>query len=318
MNVIRITTLTASIAILGFLSSCIPGLTVPFGWGITDAPIDDPLYIGVYITITDLQVNGESLSEFDGPMTVKLSDLTNGIQQELVDAEVSTGEYDVIAITLDFDQDETGNAPGCYAMTTYERKIDLSNGRGGSETIQLSKKLSITEDEPINLVLDFDLRKSIRTSQPGDESEISFLTGNDLSHAMRVVREEETGTITGQLRNSLFSQEIVNTFNVYAYPRGTFNKSTEQYDQDGDGIPFENAITSTRVQVFPGQNGTFSLHYLEAGDYDVVVEAFEVIEFSAISVGMVREEGAETLLFPVTVTADQSSQVTVDAAALVQ
>ncbi|MEL7341138.1 MAG: DUF4382 domain-containing protein [Bacteroidota bacterium] len=318
MKSIRIVWLSGIICAGVMLQGCVPGANGPFSLYGTDAPIDDPLYTDVHFTIKDIQINGESIEEFDGPMTLNISQLRNGITTELIDAEVSTGEADDITIVFDLAQDAEGNAPGCYIATSYGRNIDLGNAQGGDLAVRLLKDLEIRENEPLNLVIDFDLRKSIRNSQPGDESELVLVDKADLEKAFRIVREEETGTVSGQLTNQVFNREFVNHFNIYAYRKGTFDKNSEQYDTDGDGIAFENAVTSARVAAFSGATQPFSLHFLEEGEYELAFEAYEVLELSSLAVGMLQPTGQTDLVIPVTVSAGQTAQVAVSGDAVVQ
>lgn len=251
----------------------------------TDAPVDDPLYSDVYLTIAALEVNGEEVKEFNGPMTLNISDLRNGLSAELVNTEVAAGSYDEISLVLDFDEDEQGQFPGCYVNTIYDRKIDLGNGRGGTETITLQRALDLQENEEVKLMIDFDLRKTIRSSRPGDESELVLINNDELANAIRLLRVEETGDVQINLTAEM-SNQLVNRFIVYAYEPGTFNPATERFDTDGDGITFENAVTSNLVDMNSGTNANVGLYYLEAGEYDLVVEAYEQVEFSALPTGM--------------------------------
>ena len=297
--------------------SCSYGPTGRMSVSGTDAPVDDPFYSEVFFTIKDLQLNGESVEDFTGPITLNISELTNGITTELADAEVPTGEADEMVVVLGLEQDDSGNAPGCYVNTSYGRKIDLGTARGRELEVRLRKNLQIKENEPLNVVIDFDLRKSIRSAVPGDDSELSFVSDDDLSRAFRVVNEKETGTITGQLTNMIMNQELVNAFNIYAYRRGTFDKAREQYDSDGDGIAFEQAVTSTRIEAFGGETEPFSLHFLEAGEYDLVIEAYEFLEISSYPVGMLQPQGQSNLVIPIRVQAQQTSQLSVSGIAIV-
>ncbi|MEO1807620.1 MAG: DUF4382 domain-containing protein [Bacteroidota bacterium] len=308
------TRLFLSLLLCGFLSFSISGcnlsqIIASLYMDITDAPIDDPLYQDVYITIAGLEVNGKKLEDFGEKQTIKISELQAGVTAQLVNAEVAAGEYDNITLILDYDEDVDGTAPGCYAMTSYERKIDLANGKTGEQKISLTKALNLSADEEVNLVIDFDLRKSIRSSQPGDESELVFVEGNDLVSALRVVDKAEAGTIKGTLLSELPSSSAVNTYVIYAYKPEDFNKDTERFDSDGDGIAFEKAVTSTLVTVLPGRSENFSLHYLEAGTYTLVIEAYESEEFYRYPVGYLKTVGAEVVGVPVNVKVQEETTI---------
>ena len=308
------------LAVLGAVAfqACPQLATTNVAMSLYDAPVDDPLYAGVYLTITGITVNGKEVDDFPGKMTLEVSALQDGITAQLAEAKMAPGVYDEIALILDYDKDEKGEAPGCYIQTTYERKIDLANGRTGQETILISRSLDLRDGEDVNLIIDFDLRKTIRASQPGDVSEASLVPAAAIGQALRVVRESETGNVTGQLTLPPALLNEANTFVIYAYPAGTFDRSREAVDTDGDGITFEGAVTSTRAQVWNSElPAAFSLYYLEPGDYDLVFEAYDVIEFSQIEAGMLQIAGQAGLTVPVTVTRQQDASLELTGGALV-
>lgn len=294
------------------LQSCDPSIIYRLIFALYDAPTDDPLYAGTYLTIAGLEVNGKKVDDFPDKVTLEVSALQAGITARLGEAKVKGTKLDEITLILDYDKDDKGQAPGCYLMTVYDRKIDLANGRRGEEVITIKRPLNLEgSDETVNLIIDFDLRKTIRPSQPGDQSEASLINGAAIGQALRVVQEEETGHIKGQLTlpPDLFSQ--ANACVVYAYRAGTFDRATETQDLDGNGITFEGAVSSTLVEVTGSQSpAPFSLYYLEPGDYELVFEAYERYEFSHLEAGFFRVAGATNLTLPVTVTRQQ--EVTLD------
>ncbi|MEL6676442.1 MAG: DUF4382 domain-containing protein [Bacteroidota bacterium] len=296
------------------MNGCSVLFAVMMGLSVTDSPIDDPLYEKVYLTVKGIEINGEKMKEFDEKITLNIAELQNGVTKELAEVPVAEGDLDAVTLILDFDKDENGEAPGCYAETSYGRKIDLSNGRSGDYKLELLKDLQFEEDEEANLVLDIDLRKAMRNGLPGEENDVSLVDDDELRRSIRVIREETAGNVLGTLTNQLTNNPQVGIFNIYSYARGTFDKNQEQFDGNFDGRTFEQAISSTRIQVFPGQSQAFGLYYLEPGEYDLVIEAWQVEEFSQWAVGMLKPVGAELLTIPVTVEegADTQIQITGD------
>ena len=81
-----------------------------------------------------------------------------------------------------------------------------------------------------------------------------------------MVQKSETGVVQGTTTNSVLtsSDKIV----VYAYKKGTFNKTTEMTTQGT--VEFKNAVSSSVVT-----NNTYDLHFLEAGDYELYFISFK-------------------------------------------
>lgn len=292
-----------------FLHSCIPGTTGPFGITLTDAPIDDPLYPQVFVTISEIQLDGKALEAFGNPTTIELSALQNGATVDLLEADLPIGDYQSLTLVLNYDQDENGETPGCYAMTTYGRKINLANGQGGKIELALQQEISIVEDQERDMVLDFDLRKSIRAGLPGDEGELNFIDPSHMTQALRLVDAPTAGNVKGSLTLSSSLPEI-NPVIVYAYPRGSFERSQEEWDPDGDGITYEGAITSSKA-ILVNNEYSFTLSFLPPGEYDLVFLAYNTIDFFVDFKGYLRSPQAapETFLHPITVTAGQDNPV---------
>ena len=84
----------------------------------TDAPIDNAEVQGVFVTVTDVKVNGKSASNFEGKTTVDLMALQNGNTRLVTTEQLNAGTYNDIAFTLDLATDASGNTPGCYVLTS--------------------------------------------------------------------------------------------------------------------------------------------------------------------------------------------------------
>lgn len=275
----------------------------------TDSPIDDPLYADVFLTIDEIKVEGKSIEDFER-QTINISRLQNGLTESLFKSDVEEGEYESLTLVLDFDEDDQGNSPGCYANTSYDRKIDLANGRTGKEEIKVSNAFSLSPDQEINFVMDIDLRKSIRSSQPGDEDMLSLVSNSGIEEAIRIEEIANTGDLTGSLSLDGNIDSLTRYFVAYVYERGTFDKFTETLDSDGDGIIFENAISSSKVDLSQGQaSQSFVLAFLAEGSYEVVFEAFERYEFSQLKKGFLVAQGYEVFPIPFEIKKGESTKL---------
>ena len=67
---------------------------------ITDAPVDDPMIQAVYITVSDLKVNGASFPEFS-KKKINLLELQDGKTETLGLTGIEVGSYDEISLVLE-------------------------------------------------------------------------------------------------------------------------------------------------------------------------------------------------------------------------
>ena len=227
---------------------------------LTDAPVDNAEVQGVFVTIAEVKVNGKSLEGFQ-KTTVELSSLTEGNIKLLGNVELEAGNTSEIVLVLDGAADASGNAPGNYVLTAAGEKKALGNAE---TSINLNDKAEILAGGENELILDFDLRKSVTRNAEGT---YSFVSDSRLSNSIRAVNKAETGTITGNISNHATAD--ADAFVVYAYEAGSYSESETKVE---DGLAFSNAVTSTAV----GEaNGEFSLHFIEEGDYQLVFASFE-------------------------------------------
>jgi hypothetical protein len=246
----------------------------PMGQGdvqfeMTDAPIDDASVKGVIVTVADVKVDGQSISGFN-KQTVDLKAFQDGNTKVLGDARLDAKSYSNLTLVLDLDEDEQGNSPGCYVLDQSNTKYKLRSTASGTVDLVLSQTWSASKDAQTNVVMDFDLRKSIRYS---DDPSIryQFVSDNNLNAAVRLVTKQSSGMIKGTYQNEsgVDSEKII----VYAYKKGTFNASTETQPQGTDGIQFKNAVASAEVK--SGLSGSFyTLAYLPEDEYELHFAAY--------------------------------------------
>jgi hypothetical protein len=229
---------------------------------ITDAPSDDASVKGVFVTVTDLKVDGQSISGFS-KQTIDLKAYQEGATKVLGSSTLAARSYSTITLVLDTDMDANGNAPGCYVLTDDNSRIKLRSG--GKLDLVLKKVWAVESNGKSTVVMDFDLRKAIRKS---DDSSVRYQFVNDVSlqSSVRVIARQNAGTITGTYveQTSSASDKVI----VYAYKKGTFNADTEVSSQNEEGVSFANAVNSAEVKG-AGTAKSYTLAYLEPADYEL-------------------------------------------------
>lgn len=227
---------------------------------ITDAPIDDPSVEGVFVTIADVKVDGQSISGFT-KTTIDLKAYQEGNTKALGNAQLDAKTYSNILLVLDLDEDANGNGPGCYVLSDNGTKYKLKNTTTGTYELAVSDSWEVAGNTTNEIVMDFDLRKSIRYDE-NSAIQFQFVSDNELKSAVRVVSKSNAGMIKGSYNESVSpnADKVI----VYAYKKGTFNTNKET---QGD-ILFANAVTSAEVK--SGLTGTsYTLALLEEGEYEL-------------------------------------------------
>jgi hypothetical protein len=229
---------------------------------ITDAPIDNADVSGAFVTITDVKVNGISVQGFTAT-TVDLMTLQNGTKKLLGDLDLKVGSMSSVSLVLDYDFDEDGNTPGSYIKTTngLKHKIEASTNE-----IKIADKVEILASNANEIIIDFDLRKTIIASN-SLQSNFDFVTKLELSNGIRVVNNEEAGSVSGYVSDSSNTAE---TIIVFAYEAGVYTEA-EASGQGASNVQFANATTSAVVS----SNTSYTLSFLKEGNYEIKFAAFE-------------------------------------------
>jgi hypothetical protein len=232
---------------------------------ITDAPTDDASVKGVFVTITDVKIGGQSVQGFT-KQTIDLKAYQEGNTKLFASAqELDAKSYNSLTLVLDLDTDADGNSPGCYVKTIDNVKYKLRSDASGMAEIALNKSWTVASNTKSTVVLDFDLRKSIKYMNDASVK-YNFVSNGELSSAIRVVNKQNAGVIAGSYQES--SSSDADKIIVYAYKKGTFNASSETEPQGEGQVLFANAVTSAEVK--QGLTGkTFKLALLESGEYEL-------------------------------------------------
>lgn len=237
---------------------------------VTDAPIDKAEVEAVFVTITNVSVDGKSLEGFSAT-TINLAALVNGKTEAMGNLDLQAKSYSSIVFELDFDKDVNGDVPGCY--------VEMANGEkdalvASSNKITINDKFEVLANTTNAIVVDFDLRKTIKEEKDGLSSDYNFVTMSELSAGIRTVNAELTGKISGSVNDvNNTSDKII----VYAYEKGTFNADVETKGKGESGVTFANAVTSAEVKSL---NGSYNLDFLEEGEYELIFASYKEDEGS--------------------------------------
>ncbi len=231
---------------------------------ITDAPVDNANVEAVFVTISDVKVDGTSLEGFS-KTTVELSALVDGKTETLGNLDLQAGSYSNIELELDYATDAAGDAPGCYVETANGEKDKIE---ASANKISIKDAVEVFASASNEVVIDFDLRKTIKEEQGTASSDFEFVSMSEFSAGIRALNEESTGMISGTADDTDdTSDKIV----VYAYEKGSFDAETETKGKGESNITFANAITSSTVT---SANGSYSLNFLSEGDYELVFVSY--------------------------------------------
>jgi hypothetical protein len=230
---------------------------------LTDAPTDQPDITGVYITITGLEYHKQNNSwqtfeAYEGPKTVNLLDLTDGMSEMLGSFEMEAGQYNQLRFMLDapLRGESQPSNPGCYLeYNDGSETAPLFVPSGGNTGYKATGAFTVPSNGSVELTADFNVRKSVVETGTQD----LYI----LQPTIRLIVNNEAGTIAGGITNlPTDGSEIL----VYAYEDGTYS-DTEAAEPDVETSRFPGAVTSDALD----EENSYQLNYLAPMTYDLVV-----------------------------------------------
>jgi hypothetical protein len=236
---------------------------------ITDAPSDDANIKSVIITVAEVKVNGEKLEGFSR-QTFDIKAYQEGSTKMLGTTTMDAKTYSNVELVLDLKEDASAGTPGCYVLTHDNHVYNLGASGSESLSVMINNTWRASADATNRMVIDFDLRKSIRhTDDAGNP--YSFVSSSNLSSAVRIVSRDGSGFVKGTYsqESDVDAEKII----VFAYKKGTFNAATETQAQTSDGIYFKNAVASSEVKTSI-TGSAYTLAFLPEGDYELHFVAF--------------------------------------------
>lgn len=218
---------------------------------ITDAPLDNAESIKLAITGVVFEANDGETTEvdFNPVMLIDLMTLTEGVTELLVSSEsLPKGTYRAVTLKLDV---------AASSVIVEGSEYSLSMPADAESGLKVSKNFDVRTGNDINLVIDFDLRKSVH---PQDSN-------NDyvLRPALRLLIENESGSVTGTVASSLLDANSQCRDNTGALTAAVYvfkGKDVVANDVDGSST---DPLNSTLVNA----DRTYTIAFLEEGDYTV-------------------------------------------------
>ncbi|MEQ8809758.1 MAG: DUF4382 domain-containing protein [Imperialibacter sp.] len=218
----------------------------------TDAPFPSDLVSEANVTVTKIearQKSGDSESAFitimEGEVSANLLDLTNGVTENLEDVEIPEGTYDLIRVYV---ADAT-------VVLSDGTTFDLKVPSGSSSGIKIFVKpgIEVAGGLTAELLLDFDVASSFVAK--GSTSSPSGITGFSFKPVIKASNQSFAGRLVGAVTTEVEGEtetEIVAVggATVSIYAADTLNTT---------------ALTA--------EDGTYTVLGLQAGLYDVTVEA---------------------------------------------
>ena len=189
---------------------------------------DTEAYQAVYVTIVDVQVHsmGESadsesgwmsLPDFEGPRTINLLELRDGLLTGLGSIELASGDYTQIRLLLGTEPDDSSNilcnehpfANYVIDLDDSARELKVPSGEQTGIKVICSGMCVVSADETTELVLDFDAAESVVEKGNGEVSlkpTIKLLSTEDFTLLTGIITEEdgETGIAGAMVSAQIF------------------------------------------------------------------------------------------------------------------
>lgn len=258
-----------TIIMASLILSCSDSNDLPGDYGrlsvkLTDAPFPHDLVAEANVTIFkiearfkgDLEVDDNEMDSakttmesyddngfvvlMENEVSVNLLNLTNGITENLVNAEVPMGSYDLIRVYV------KGVNVVLTDGTTYDLKVP--SGSQSGIKIFIDPELVVSGGLTTDLLLDFDVSKSFVAK--GSTKNLASINGFNFKPVIKASNLSTTGTLKGVITE--MSEE--DTIGIEGVQVAVFIDDTQ--------------ITST----FTDADGSYMIMGLEAGSYRVEVE----------------------------------------------
>lgn len=228
----------------------------------TDAPVDNAEVKSVFVTVTEIRLDGETYDGFKGKKTFDIYAMQNGKTELLFDGDLKNRTYSMMEIDLDLQTDDQGNSPGSYILTNSNTKLMLnSNSSNDSKvTLEIVNNAVVDANDDNDFIVDLDLRKSIKQESNGD---YRFVSNAELKNSLRILERDEANRLKGKVKSDSFDNyaKVV----AYIYTKGSFKMEDETKGSGEDNIMFRNAVSSTVVS----SADEYDFHFLKEGNYEI-------------------------------------------------
>lgn len=261
--------------------------------GISDAPIHDAQKVCVTFTDIELkQMGGPSTTLIlSSPEKINLLDFQGTNTMPILNNErLPAGQYEWMRLGVDAVRGsnggagDTGDAAVCDGDASYIVMNDNSVHNlyvpsGANTGLKLHGGYTVPANDQVSLTAEFDLGKSI-TAPPGQSPDVM------LRPTIKLVNNNEVGTLTGQVANELAEAEACQP-SVYVFNEGVTPNGFEDDVVDPDD-PVATAIVAAQDE----PDGTVAWHYtigfLLAGEYEAAFtcdgQSFAPVDGSPVTI----------------------------------
>jgi len=244
----------------GDVEDAITGLSFKPGTitvSITDAVIDSAQEVWVQFTGVTIQPSdGEAIDfTFKNVKNINLLSLQGTLSTELINNEViPPGNYDSIRLHVNASIDSNLDS---YIKLDDGSEHELSIPSGSQTGLKINSSFELTTTEELNLMIDFDLRKSVVLSAGKYK----------LRPTLRMINLDNTNNVTGSINPSLITADNCSDANPVT---GNSVYLFEGTDVDADDIDNKNPepITSASVEL-NSSTGLYEyiIGFVPSGDY---------------------------------------------------
>lgn len=250
---------------------------------ITDAAVDQADAVWVEFTGVTLHLGGDIpnkddlVFEFDTPKRIDLHKLQGVNATELLDQQIiPAGDYEWIRLHVNAQIDGVNDSSIIINGAEYELYIPSGYQSG----LKLNHGFQLIPNAEFNYTIDFDLRKSVVETTPGDYT---------LRPSLRMVNSAQSATIIGTVQPGLVSSLSCSDLNpetgnaVYLFDQ----HNTVPDDIDGIGVE---PVSSAIVTLDGKGDYSYTLGYIAEGDYTIAftcdadldtADKSEAIDFSS-------------------------------------
>lgn len=276
--------------------------------GISDGPVHSALNVCIEFDSIELKQSGEAgttLLELDPVEKIDLLQFQGANAMPIVlNHELPAGQYEWMRLGVNAVRGTSGGAghtggvdgtvcdgEASYIVWDDGSAANLYVPSGENNGLKLVSGYTVPVNDTVNLTAEFDLGKSI-TAPPGQDPDIL------LRPTVRLVNNNEVGTLTGQVANALAEAENCAP-SVYVFDDGITPNAIDDSDDD----PVATAVVAAQDQPDGSVQWHYTVGFLLAGEYEVAFtcddgENFEPVEGYPATIVANDDPEVETVDFP--------------------
>ncbi len=241
--------------------------------GITDAPVDNAEAVVIQFSgIEIISSSATSISvDYETPKTLDLIQLQGGLRDTLLDGhELAAGQYEQLRLKVNATHDEVLDSYIQIDGAQHELWIPSGSESG----LKLNHPFEIVAGVPVDLTIDFDLRKSVVRTGPGNgsggpEGPQEDSPGYILKPTLRLIVTQQAGDISGTIADTAFTglscaAGITGYYDYSVYVYAGSDVIPDDLDGEGDPLTTANAKYDVETGVY-----SYKAAFLPAGNYTI-------------------------------------------------